>query len=198
MNAFILTGGKSARMQREKALLSLGGRTFVDIAAGLTAPLFGKVFTVGKPFDNARLSGNVEDSVKGAGPLAGIHAALSANDKEWGFFIGIDYPLVDPSFVLGLARFVPENGECDGVVPIAPDGLHPLLAFYSRRCIPAAARCLAEGNNQVICMYRAAKIRYVRAAEEIPGLKPGEIDRIFSNVNDLADYERVKNMYKKG
>jgi molybdopterin-guanine dinucleotide biosynthesis protein A len=183
MNAFILTGGKSTRMRREKAFLSLGGRTFLDIAAGLTAPLFGKVFTVGKPFENARLAGNVEDSMKGAGPLAGIHAALGANDKEWGFFIGIDYPLV------------PENGEFDGVVPIAPDGLHPLLAFYSRRCIPAAARCLDEGNNQVICMYRAAKIRYVRADEEIPGLKPGEIDRIFSNVNDLADYERVKNIY---
>ena len=47
-------------------------------------------------------------------------------------------------------------------------------------------------------MYRVAKIRYVRAAEEIPGLRPGEIDRIFSNVNDLTDYERVKNIYKKG
>ena len=204
MNAFILTGGKSARMARDKALLTLGGKTFLDIIAGRLATLFDRVYTVGRGYDielrgdGARLE-NVEDRASGAGPLAGIHAALHASDKECNFFVGVDYPLLEPELVVELARFTQTAGAGPrGVIPVAPDGPHPLFAFYCKSCLPGIERCLEEGFFHVLCIARHGDVRFVRLPDEVPALGPRRIERILTNVNRRSDYEKVKKIVKKG
>jgi molybdopterin-guanine dinucleotide biosynthesis protein A len=224
MNAYILTGGKSARIARDKALLTLGGRTFLDIIAGCLEPLFDRVYTAGKGYGSGPgkgdapgagggapgsvlegpalagdvLSGNVEDRTAGAGPLAGIHAALHASDKECNFFIGVDYPLLEADIILELARFTRAGeGGARCVVPVAPDGPHPLFAFYCRSCLPGIERCLKEGFYQVLCIARHGAVRFVRLPDEVPALEAGRIERVLTNVNRRSDYERVKNISKK-
>jgi molybdopterin-guanine dinucleotide biosynthesis protein A len=203
MNAFILTGGKSVRMARDKALLTIGGRTFLDIIAGRLVKLFDRVYTAGKGYDDAILEGgapigNVEDRTPGAGPLSGVHAALHASDKECNFFIAVDYPLLEPELVVELARFTQTGGEGPlGVVPVAPDGPHPLFAFYCKSCLPGIERCLEEGFYQVLCIARYGAVRFVRLPDEVPALGLLRIERILTNVNRRSDYERVKKIVKK-
>jgi molybdopterin-guanine dinucleotide biosynthesis protein A len=199
MNAYILTGGKSARMARDKALLTLGGTTFLEIIAERLAGLFDRVYTAGKGYDGrGPLAGNVPDRTPGAGPLAGIQAALRESDKECNFFVGVDYPLLEPELVLELARFTQTaSGVLRGVVPLAPDGPHPLFAFYRKSCLPGVERCLGEGFNRVLCIARDGGVRFVRLPEEVPSLSPERVARILTNVNRESDYQHVKFYAKK-
>jgi molybdopterin-guanine dinucleotide biosynthesis protein A len=208
MNAYVLTGGRSTRMARDKALLTLDGRTFLDIIAGRLVKLFDRVYTAGRGYESGlreggafgdwALSGNVKDRIPGAGPLAGIHAALHASDKECNFFIGVDYPLVEAELVVQLAGFT-QTGAAGlrGVVPVAPDGPHPLFAFYCRSCLPGIERCLEEGFYQVLCIARYDAVRFVRLPDEVPALGLLRIERMLTNVNRRSDYERVKIISKK-
>jgi molybdopterin-guanine dinucleotide biosynthesis protein A len=199
MNAYILTGGKSTRMARDKALLTLGGRTFLEIIAGRLAALFDRVYTAGKGYETgAPLAGNVEDRSPAAGPLAGIHAALRQSDKECNFFVGVDYPLLEPELVVALSRFTETGrGGLRGVVPVAPDGPHPLFSFYCKSCLPGIERCLDKGFHRVLCIARHGAVRFVRLPEEVPSLAPERVARILTNVNLSSDYERVKIISKK-
>jgi molybdopterin-guanine dinucleotide biosynthesis protein A len=203
MNAFILTGGKSTRMARDKALLTLGGKTFLDIIAERLATLFDRVYTAGRGYDtelrgDGKRLENVEDRASGAGPLAGIHAALHASDKECNFFVGVDYPLLEPELVVELARFTQSDGAGPrGVIPVAPDGPHPLFAFYCKSCLPGVERCLEDGFFQVLCIARHGDVRFVRLPDEVPALGLLRIERILTNVNRRSDYKKVKKIVKK-
>ncbi|MGB6975287.1 MAG: molybdenum cofactor guanylyltransferase [Terracidiphilus sp.] len=97
---FVLAGGASSRMGRDKALVEVAGKPLVEHAlailreAGVTARIAGT---------RAELSGCapvVEDG--GGGPLAGVCAALGATKAELAVFLPVDMPLVPPSLVRSL------------------------------------------------------------------------------------------------
>ncbi|MGZ4834976.1 MAG: molybdenum cofactor guanylyltransferase, partial [Terriglobales bacterium] len=90
--AFVIAGGQSLRMGRDKALLRLDGQTLVERALGLAGGVSDHVSIVGpreKLHDIGELRNRgimelniVEDIFAGQGPLAGIHAALRSSESE--------------------------------------------------------------------------------------------------------------------
>src|SRR6202161_2669979 len=89
---FILAGGASLRMGRDKGLLDFGGVPLLLRTARLLEPLVAKVTVVGTPHryaalglhliaDEAQSEGGLE--TKGQGPLAGMAAALAATHSPW-------------------------------------------------------------------------------------------------------------------
>jgi molybdopterin-guanine dinucleotide biosynthesis protein A len=82
------------------------------------------------------------------------------------------------------------------VIPVAPDGPHPLFAFYCKSSLPGIERCLEEGIRQVLCIARHHPVRFVRLPDEVPALGLARIERILTNVNRRSDYERVKKIVK--
>ncbi|MBR7058065.1 MAG: molybdenum cofactor guanylyltransferase, partial [Stomatobaculum sp.] len=112
--AVILAGGKSSRMGRDKASLTLGHETFLQrIAAELDACGFQEKYVSlgsGSRYgmheeENSTGTGEkteihipvgwtaVRDRYRDCGPLGGIHAALSACRAEWALFVSCDTPL---------------------------------------------------------------------------------------------------------
>ena len=112
--AVILAGGKSSRMGRDKASLTLGNETFLQrIAAELDACGFQEKYVSlgsGSRYgmheeENSTGTGEkteihipvgwtaVRDRYRDCGPLGGIHAALSACRAEWALFVSCDTPL---------------------------------------------------------------------------------------------------------
>ena len=112
--AVILAGGKSSRMGRDKASLTLGNETFLQrIAAELDACGFQEKYVSlgsGSRYgmheeENDTGTGEkteihipvgwtaVRDRYRDCGPLGGIHAALSACRAEWALFVSCDTPL---------------------------------------------------------------------------------------------------------
>ena len=98
---FILAGGASSRMGRDKGLLDFGGVPLILHTARLLEPIVAQVTIVGSPSkyaklglhaiaDDARAQGGPDRP--GRGPLAGIAAALTATHSRWNLIVACDLP----------------------------------------------------------------------------------------------------------
>src|SRR3981081_963293 len=74
---FVLVGGNSSRMGKDKARLPFGGGTLAEYVAKAVREAAGSVTLVGAPERYLSLGfPMLTDIRKGAGPLSGIHTAL--------------------------------------------------------------------------------------------------------------------------
>ena len=124
--AVILAGGKSSRIGRDKASLTLGHETFLQrITAELDACGFGEKYvslgagTAEKT--EIRIPGGwtvIRDRFRDCGPLGGIHAALSLCRAEWALFVSCDTPLYRRELAELLISKVPGLSEVSGTSEI--------------------------------------------------------------------------------
>ena len=140
---FVLVGGKSSRMGRDKALLPFHGTTLVEHVAEQVRRAAGSVTLVGAPERYHRLGLPViADRTEGCGPLAGIQAALECTEADWNLVVACDMPSVTADFLATLF----EQAECCGgccLLPVPPSGLpEPLCAVYHRDCLATVTRAL--------------------------------------------------------
>ena len=71
--AFVIAGGQSSRMGRDKAFLTLGGSTLLERALAVARCVSQEVTIVGQREKFAACGNVIEDVYPGQGPLAGIH-----------------------------------------------------------------------------------------------------------------------------
>jgi len=193
MQAFILGGGKSLRLNRDKAFLRYNDRYFIDIIIDCCASLFKSVHLVGKQYKHPHLSGCMDDEIRGVGPLGGILTALQATATELNFFIGVDYPLIDAQVISLLADAVVErhkDGEV-GLIPVMPDGPHPLFAFYGDACLSAVRRCIDDRSLRVQCIASHIPILYLDMTKIENGPDPAVLERNFVNINHVHDLKKI-------
>jgi molybdopterin-guanine dinucleotide biosynthesis protein A len=147
---FVLAGGKSSRMGRNKALLPYRGRTLVEHIAEIVETAAGTVSLVGNPATYGHLGYPViEDVIPGCGPLSGIHAALCHTEADWNLIVACDMPDLAAGFLASLLEHA-ERGGADCLIPAGPSGhLEPLCAAYHRRCLEAITRALARHVHKV-------------------------------------------------
>jgi molybdopterin-guanine dinucleotide biosynthesis protein A len=97
---FVLAGGRSSRMGRDKALIQLGGRSMLEIALEKLRAL---PLPVPPRVAGARLdAGAIADLHPGCGPLGGMEAALTASSRPLNVFLPLDMPLPGSTAVLSL------------------------------------------------------------------------------------------------
>jgi molybdopterin-guanine dinucleotide biosynthesis protein A len=193
MNAIVLAGGRGSRMGGiDKAFLRMGGETFVDRIVRLLEPLVESVIVVTNDPEKYRGSRvrAVSDETAGRGPLMGLYSGLKASAAERSFVTTVDAPLLRPGLVERL------RGLADGwdaVVPRSSFGLEPLCAIYSRRCIPAIERTLAEGR--IVSFYPFIRVR-ILPPSAVEDVDPDGAS--FLNVNSPADYVAVQAAFRSG
>ena len=143
--AVLLAGGKSRRMGRDKALLTLpDGRALWERQWEVLCALEPAEWFVsgswreGFPADLPWLS----DEVPGNGPLAGVATALNKISSPRLVVLAVDLPAMTADFLRTLAR-----GDAAGMVPRWPDGFfEPLAAVYPKTAAGAAADALHRGE----------------------------------------------------
>jgi len=191
INAFILAGGKSSRIDTDKAFLKYRGKYFIDIIIESISTLFERVYLIGKDYKNNLLAGSYSDEIEGVGPLGGIYTALKKTDKQINFLTGADYPFIDPEIIAYLIKIIEENSQnYHALVPLMPDGPHPLCAFYTRACLPSIIKCLNEGNNRVLCIAKYTPLLYYDMIEACRVFSLERLRRNFININSNEDYLR--------
>lgn len=180
-------------MKVDKAFLEFQGKRLIDITIRCTAGLFEKVYLVGREYTHPLLAGSFEDSVKGIGPLGGILSALQKTDMEYNFFVGVDYPHISQELILHVASKLTESSsKYDGCIPVAPDGFHPLFAFYGKACLDAVKRCIAAGDYRVRCISRNSRILLLSLAESLDKDRLMRAQKSLVNINDHEDLSRLR------
>jgi molybdopterin-guanine dinucleotide biosynthesis protein A len=149
VEGFILAGGESTRMGRDKALLEVGGMPMLLRAAHLLEPRVARVTVVGPPQRYAALGlACLPDEVEHIGPLGGILTALRASDAAWNLVVGCDLPYLTPKWLDFLIRRALES-EAAVVMPASRFGLEPLCAMYHARCADTIAESVSRGVYKV-------------------------------------------------
>jgi molybdenum cofactor guanylyltransferase len=182
-SAVILAGGRSSRMQRDKAFLPWRGATLLErqvrLVRGL-APV--EIFISGrKDADYGALGLPVLlDRFADLGPLAGVERALGEAHSPLLLVLAVDLPDMTADFLRGLAARCHAGG---GVVPRTRPGLEPLAAFYPQAMQPIAAAMLREGQ--------AAMTEFIRRGMEAGLLRewpcPPSDEMYFRNWNGPED-----------
>ena len=185
----ILSGGKNTRMGgRNKAFLQFDGERVIDRTVRIFKALFEEVILVtNAPFDyrdqDVML---VADMFKDKGALGGIHAGLFHATHEKVFFSACDMPFLNRAFIESMIDL---SNRYDIVVPNPPDGLQPLHAVYSRRCLPVIEKLFAQDRLKIIGFYPGYSIHKI-PAETLAQFDPE--GRMFFNVNSLEELNKLK------
>lgn len=181
----VLAGGKSRRYGRNKAFEIFQGRRLVDRSVESLRPFCDPVLLVANDlqlyFDvEANL---VQDILMHQGPLGGVYTALLFSPHDWVFVKATDMPFLISGLPTMMLNFLE---GFDVVVPVCKGLYEPLLALYSRRCIPSVASALGSGKRQVISFYEKVRIREV--SEELwRSVDPQGLS--FRNINSPGDLE---------
>lgn len=192
IEGFILVGGASSRMGRDKARLTLGGRSFVERIAEALCAIAGRVNLVGaKNVDSSLKIGNVPDVYEGWGALGGLHAALSASRAEWTAIVACDLPFASAEL---FERLVSLSEDWEAVVPTQQDGrLQPLCALYrTAACRDVARQLIERGERRPRALVPEIRAR-VPGWEELADLKGAHL--FFENVNRPEDYRAARSRF---
>jgi len=186
---FILTGGASSRMGRDKALLELAGVPLALRAARLLASLVERVTLVGPPQLYTALGLPVlPDLQSGAGPLGGIATALNSSRGDWNLVLACDLPYVTRAWL----QFLYERANAsaaDILLPESDTGPEPLCAMYRTRAAAHISAALARGVRKVTDGLVGLSIERILRADSKPFDSAG---RLFKNMNTPADYEEAR------
>ena len=150
LNGLVLTGGRSRRMQRDKASLAYAGRTQLERTVQLLAPRVQQVFVSIRPeqrADPARAAYPcIEDLRPDLGPIGGIQAALHADANRAWLVLACDLPFLTAS---ALDHLIASRGadHLATAYRSSHDGLpEPLCAIFEPASRAAVDAWIAQGQ----------------------------------------------------
>jgi molybdopterin-guanine dinucleotide biosynthesis protein A len=187
---FVLAGGQSTRMGRDKALLEFAGKPLVAHAlsifeeAGIPAMIAGAAspaltsFPIFAPI--------VEDASPGLGPLSGICTALSIISVRRAVFLPVDLPLLPPSLLVYLLRRARFTGSAVTVSSVS-GFTQTFPAVLDRAALPALQNEL--DSQQSVSSIAVELLAQTGEISDPLGLPP---IYWFLNLNTPGDLERAE------
>ncbi len=181
--AFVVAGGESRRMGRDKALLPWAGADLLGHAVARLRAVTGDVRILSGPVARYRDRGlPVEpDIASGAGPLGGVLTGLAAAGGRPGLFLAVDLPLVPVAL---LTRLAERAAGGDAVVPVSPRGPEPLCAVYGPGCREPIRRRVDAGDFRMTGFWPEVRVLQLGPTELAEFGDPGEM---FKNLNEPTD-----------
>jgi len=188
ITGIILAGGKNLRMGKNKAFLEVNGERIIDRTKKLFLELFDEVLLVTNSLPdylglNLRM---VADLHPGKGALGGIYTGLFHASHSHAFVAACDMPFLNKDLIRHLIDLSPGY---DIVIPKTEDGLQPLHAIYSQKCLPFMEDLIRKDNLKIIDFFHRVKKRDVLTEEILP-FDPKLTS--FLNVNTPEDLARIK------
>ncbi|CAM3713633.1 Molybdenum cofactor guanylyltransferase [Vibrio aerogenes CECT 7868] len=152
----ILAGGQASRMGgQDKGLIPYQGKPLVRHVLDAILPITRSAFICANRNIQTytQFAPVIQDQITGyAGPLAGLHSALSHSKTEWTGILPCDGPFVDPAII---TRFY-QATVAPGKVFVAHDGenIQPVYALVHCSVLPQLTRYLREGERKVALFYK--------------------------------------------
>ena len=196
--AAIIAGGRARRLGGlGKPFLEVAGTAIADRQLAVLRPLFNRVIAVvadaadAAPWQDRGVE-TVTDAVPGAGPMAGVAAALAAAAGGCVVCVAGDLPFLSPALLAALRDEAPGAAA---VAPRAAGRAEPLCARYGARCLPALQARLADGRLALHALLEELDTVWLDG-EALAALDPG--GRSFLNVNTPEDLARAELIARGG
>ena len=182
---FVVAGGESRRMGRDKALLPWGGADFLGHAIARLRGITDDVRILCGPGTRYLDRGLPvhPDLAPGAGPLGGVLTGLTAAPDRLGLFLAVDLPYVPVAL---LARLVERSLGWDAVVPVSSRGPEPLCGVYGPGCREPIRRRMDAGDFKMTGFWPDVRVMEVGPAELRGFGDPGDMFRNLNTPNDLT------------
>lgn len=185
IEAFILCGGQSRRMSRNKSFIHWKGKSFLEWSIEAIKPIAHRITLVtndpvylplGLPI--------IQDLFPGKGPSAGIHAALNASEHGSTLILSCDCPMITSDLI----RFLLDQSlEKDDVTYLRKDKVdYPLIGIYQKRMAHHFKKNLINGNNRLMKIIQTEKYK----ALEIPHQYYDQVQ----NINTPGDFAALENI----
>ena len=184
----ILAGGKSVRMGQDKAFIEVNGVPIILRVFAVLSQLFRETIIVAnekEPY--AQLNIPVySDLAPGQGALGGLYSGLIYSAFPYSFCVACDMPFLNRAVIEYLLTRVEQY---EAVVPRTSDGLQPLHAIYSKKCLEPIRQILDQKKTKIMDFYPRIKLRIVDEKEFL-SLDPKK--RSFTNVNTPQELRMLK------
>lgn len=192
-SAVILAGGLSTRFGgRNKALIEWNGRPLLAHIRQACGDLFEEILLVtNTPACFASWDMTlVTDLFTQRSSLTGIHAGLFYAEHPLVFVTACDTPLLQSALIRRLLSAA--RDDIDVVIPQVAEGLEPLCALYSRRCLEPITHRLRRGDYRIRSFFQRMQVR--RVEESV--LRRADPDlRSFFNINTPEDLEEARRLF---
>ncbi len=201
ITGIILAGGNSLRMGRDKALLTIGGQTVIGRIAALMKSLFADNLIIAS---DSKAYGFLPFTVMtdihpGLGPLGGLHTGLSRSSTKKNLVISCDLPLMNREVI---ECIIEASSQSPIVIARACGRLQFFPGLYSKDLLPlienslVTAAPVSAGKDRSLSLYTLAeKAQAVFIDVE---KMPFYDERLFFNLNTLADFEIIAKQFPDG
>lgn len=146
VTGFILAGGESRRLGRDKRILRIGGQTLLARTQQILRNFLGEEpFVVGDNLVGLGIDPDriILDARPDCGPLGGLVASLEKSATEWVLILAVDMPFLEKA---DLQRMLQAARQHYDVLTLSTDGRpEPLAALYRRTALPFWRERLNKG-----------------------------------------------------
>jgi molybdopterin-guanine dinucleotide biosynthesis protein A len=183
---YVLAGGRSTRMGRDKALLSWQGHPLLLHMLRLIEAAAGTAIVLGPASRYASLGNPVWDDLHpGLGPLGALETALSRTQADWNLLVSIDTPTISATDLKALLELTATT-RAQAIVSVDPASgnqpgqPHPLCAVYHRNCLGTVVQSIAQRDLRMMNLLKKLAVYHLQLSAPL------------ENLNSPEDWRRVE------
>lgn len=146
LTGYVLAGGRSTRMGKDKALLRLGNKPLVQLAVEKLRCLAKEVYVLANRHELESYGTLVADLHEGCGPLGGLEAALRNTPNDWILVLPVDMPFVPWVLLESWADHVMQHATARISLFSVEGRVQPALSMLHRELTPYIADAIEQGS----------------------------------------------------
>ena len=183
ITGIILVGGQSRRMGRDKGLINLHGKSFLERIINAVQPYSSKVLLVGDQSIYEKFGvERIEDEIKNEGPIAGVYSGLLASKTKYSLVLSCDVPLINSEIIQFL---IEEHDPNFDLIQLSCDERSmPLIGLYKKSCHSHLQRILNSGEKRLTEAVKGLKVKTIPLMDHQK--------KYVLNVNTEEDLKKIK------
>ena len=185
LSTAVLAGGKSRRTGgKNKSFLVYENKTFIDRILGELSSFDEVLVSVSDKEAYMHIPCTlVEDEVRDAGPLGGIHACLKRCRNEHLFVCATDMPVLRKELVEFMCGFISSDYDC--FVLKSDSAVQPLCAIYRKSLVALIDGLFSQKKFSPLAVFDNSRVKYIP-------LKYSCFDEsVIANINHLSDMDKL-------
>ncbi len=186
MTGILLAGGKSRRMDKDKAFIDFQGKKLYEYPLSVLKKFCPEILisSSDKRFENTNFP-VIPDITGDIGPLGGIYTCLRKAKNDKALILSCDIPFINPEFIKLL--IINSRNQTISLGINKNKMPEPLMAVYDKKILNRIEDMIKRGDFKIRRLFKVGKIKYLDPL--MFGFDP---DKLFFNVNSPSDLKEAE------